>query len=58
MKETLTKLHERKFILHSQALDNLRKEISLIDDRNKVFNDFGPKNDDFSAKTTIFCQFS
>ena len=35
-KETLTKLHERKFILHSQALNNLRKEISLIDDRNIV----------------------
>ena len=42
-KETLTKLHERKFILHSQALNNLRKEISLIDDRNTVFNHFSTK---------------
>ena len=35
-KETLTRLHERKFILHSQVLNNLRKEISHIDDRDIV----------------------
>ena len=49
-KETLTKLHERKFILHSQALNNLRKEISLIDDRNKVFNHFLTKMTSFRLK--------